>query len=133
MKGSCLCGAIGYEVDRLDSPIQHCSCRSCRKAHAAAFNTFAHVLKTEFRWTQGEAALRAYESSPGKRRRFCGVCGTPLIAELQGHDDVILRVATLDDDPGLRPVRQIWASQAAPWLQSGPHLEICAQWGPDGD
>jgi ADP-ribosyl-[dinitrogen reductase] hydrolase len=39
MRGSCLCGAIEYEVSQLDSPIEHCSCRFCRKAHAAAFNT----------------------------------------------------------------------------------------------
>lgn len=26
MKGSCLCGAIAYEVSQLDSPIEHCSC-----------------------------------------------------------------------------------------------------------
>lgn len=24
MKGSCLCGAIEYEVDQLDMPISHC-------------------------------------------------------------------------------------------------------------
>ena len=131
MKGSCLCGAIGYEVDRLDSPIQHCSCRSCRKAHAAAFNTFAHVLKADFRWTRGEGSLKAHESSPGKLRHFCNVCGTQLIAELAGRDDVILRVATLDEDPGQRPVAQIWASQAAPWLQNGPDMTAYAEWGPE--
>ena len=32
MKGSCLCGAIEYEVDQLDMPISHCPLRqnSCR-------------------------------------------------------------------------------------------------------
>ena len=43
MRGSCLCGQVGYEVDALCSRIQHCSCRTCRKAHAAAFNTAAQV------------------------------------------------------------------------------------------
>jgi ADP-ribosyl-[dinitrogen reductase] hydrolase len=35
MKGSCLCGAVEYEIDQLDMPISHC--KTCRKARAAAF------------------------------------------------------------------------------------------------
>jgi len=35
MKGSCLCGAIEYEIDSIDMPIAHCHCRTCQKAHAA--------------------------------------------------------------------------------------------------
>ena len=80
MRGSCLCGEITYEADRLESAPRHCSCATCRKAHGAAFNTSASVKRSGFRWTHGEEQLRAYESSPGKRRYFCGRCGTPLIA-----------------------------------------------------
>lgn len=67
MRGSCLCGQIEYEVSRLDSPIEHCSCRYCRKAHAAAFNTAAAVKLEHFRWLMGSELLRSYESSSGKR------------------------------------------------------------------
>jgi hypothetical protein len=34
MRGSCLCGQVEYEASQLDSPIEHCSCRFCRKAYA---------------------------------------------------------------------------------------------------
>ena len=50
MHGSCLCGAIHYEIDGLSGPINHCSCRTCRKAHAAAFASTAAVDRTHFRW-----------------------------------------------------------------------------------
>ena len=96
MRGSCLCGGIAYEITRLDSPIEHCSCRYCRKAHAAAFNTSAGVRREHFRWLRGAERLRTYESSPGKRRSFCGRCGTQLVAERDGLDLLMLRVATLD-------------------------------------
>src|SRR5262245_3025026 len=111
MQGSCLCGQVGYEVSRLDSPIEHCSCRSCRKAQAAAFHTAASVKHAHFKWLRGTEHLNAYESSPGKLRYFCGNCGTQLIAQRTGRDEVILRVATLDDDPGQIPLLQIWASE----------------------
>ena len=81
LRGSCLCKAVCYEVDQLDMPIGHCHCVTCRKAHAAAFASTAGVMRDQFRWTAGEEKLSAYESSPGKLRRFCSVCGTQLIAE----------------------------------------------------
>ena len=99
MKGSCLCGAIEYEVDQLDMPISHCHCRTCRKAHAAAFASNAGVMREHFRWVKGEEKLTAFESSPGKLRHFCSVCGLHLLAERLAQPHVIVRVATLDEDP----------------------------------
>jgi hypothetical protein len=122
LRGSCLCGTVAYEVDRLAGPIGHCHCRTCRKAHAAAFNSAATVDRAHFRWLKGEEALSAFESSPGKTRHFCGKCGTHLMAEWRTRPDVILRVATLDDDPGSRPVAHIWVSHDVPWLAHGPDL-----------
>jgi hypothetical protein len=64
MKGSCLCGAIEYEIDRLDMPICHCHCHTCRKANAAAFVSTAGVMREHFRWVKGKEKLTAFESSP---------------------------------------------------------------------
>jgi hypothetical protein len=132
MRGSCLCGTITYEIDRLDSPIGHCSCRTCRKAHAAAFNSSAVVKREHFRWLKGAEALKAFESSPGKKRWFCGECGSQLIAQRAGIDVVVLRVATLDDDPGERPRGHIWTSHQVPWLEFGPQLPAFPESTPPG-
>ena len=115
LKGGCHCGAVKYEVDRLET-LGHCHCITCRKTHSAAFNTAGRVARGAFRWTSGPDRLKAYESSPGKNRWFCGDCGCHLMAEVRGNDYVILRAASLDDDPGLRPQRRIWRSHDAPWL-----------------
>jgi hypothetical protein len=35
----------------------------------------------------------------------------------RGHQPhVIVRVATLDDDPGVRPTAHIWTAHDVPWL-----------------
>jgi hypothetical protein len=130
MHGSCLCGAIEYEVTHLDSPIEHCSCRTCRKAHAAAFNTAASVKHEHFRWLKGQDLLTGYPSSPEKTRWFCSKCGSHLIAELRGREYVVLRVATLDDDPKKTPAFQVWASHEVPWLQYGPSVVAYPEWEP---
>lgn len=128
VKGSCLCGAVEYEVDQLDMPIIHCHCRTCQKAHAAPFAATAGVLRTHFRWLKGNDALAAFESSPGKLRHFCSHCGSHLMAERPGQPHVILRVATLDNDPGSKPVQHIWCSHDVSWL----HDEKAAEHYPQG-
>lgn len=122
MNGSCLCGAVRYEVTRLAGPIGHCHCDTCRKAHAAAFASTARVDRRDFRWLSGQDELASFASSPGKLRHFCRHCGSHLVAEWVGEPQIILRVATLDDDPGARPVAHVWLSQAVPWLADGPQL-----------
>ncbi|MDO9162081.1 MAG: GFA family protein [Methylococcaceae bacterium] len=116
MKGSCLCQSIAYEIDSIDMPVGHCHCRTCQKAHAAPFATTAGVMREHFRWLKGEEKLSSFESSPGKLRHFCSICGSHLLAERVNQPHVILRIATLDDDPGVAPQRHIWKSHDVPWL-----------------
>lgn len=130
LKGTCLCGAVRYEVDQLDTPIEHCHCRTCRKAHAATYSSSARVKREHFRWMAGEERLSVFQSSPGKLRRFCSVCGTHLVAERPGLPHVILRVGTLDDDPGTRPIMHIWTSHDTPWLAEGAKVPRYPEWPP---
>lgn len=116
LKGSCLCGAVRYEANRLASPIAHCHCATCRKAQGSAYASTARVMREDFRWLAGEERLTRYESSEGKYRYFCSTCGSHLMAERPAQPHVILRVATLDDDPGARPEFHIWTSHDVPWL-----------------
>lgn len=130
LNGSCLCNTVRYQIDGLDMPISHCHCHTCRKAHAAAFATTAGVLGEHFRWLAGQEALGTFESSPGKLRYFCTRCGSHLMAERPAQPHVILRVATLDDDPQLTPAAHIWTEHAVPWL-SDEALPRWRQWQGD--
>jgi len=121
MKGSCLCGKVEYEAASI-GPIGHCHCKTCRKAHAAAFASTARVDRDAFRWIQGQDSIKSYESSPGKLRHFCMNCGSHLMAEWTAQPQVIVRVATLDEYPGIRPSVNIWTSHDAPWLYNGPDV-----------
>ncbi|MFL6649634.1 MAG: GFA family protein [Sulfurifustaceae bacterium] len=130
MKGSCLCGTVRYEVDQLDGPIGHCSCRTCRKAHAAPFTTTARVQRKHLHWLAGEDHLVAFESSPGKKRYFCPKCGSHLIAAWDHEDEVILRVATLDESPHAEPVAHIWRSHEVDWLKFEGGIKSFPEWPP---
>lgn len=115
LAGSCLCGAVAYEVDAEPGPIIHCHCETCRKAHGSAFSSLMGVPRAALRWTRGEDKLAAFESSPGKLRRFCTVCGSQVVAERKGQPNVMLRLGCLDTPITDRPKAHIWRSDAASW------------------
>ena len=119
LRGSCLCGAIAYEADAELARIVHCHCQTCRKTHGAAFSSVTAVPCESFRWTRGSELLGAFESSPGKVRRFCTRCGSHLMAERVVQPVVLLRLGCLDTPTDTvvtdRPQVHIWRSEGASW------------------
>lgn len=115
-KGSCLCGAVSYELRGEPGPIVYCHCSRCRKAQGSAFGTNSPVKKHEFHLLSGGDLLKEYESSPGKHRVFCSHCGSPLYSRNSAIPGVLrLRVGLLDTPITAKPVAHIFASSHAEW------------------
>lgn len=114
IRGSCLCGAVGYEVTAPFRFLGHCHCSMCRKSNGAAFATWCILQPGSFRWTSGEHFVQAYESSPGTSRCFCRQCGSALAS---AHDGLVgeVVVASVDGDPGARPREHIFVGSKANW------------------
>jgi hypothetical protein len=128
LKGSCLCKAVTYSISKPLGPISHCHCKTCQKAHAAAFGTVARVPSASFKIESGRKMLTAYKSSPHKTRYFCSRCGTQIYADFDGQDQYSIRLGTLDDDPHQKPIRHIFVSEKAPWYDIEDKLEQFDQW-----
>ncbi len=76
-----------------------------RKAQGGAAAAVSPVCTAEFEITQGRDLLRAWESSPGKERVFCGRCGSPLYSRRVAETDFPrLRIGSLDAPVGPRPM-----------------------------
>jgi len=117
-EGSCLCGGVRYRLDAEISELACCHCQQCRKAQGSAFGSNAPVARAAFSLVSGEALLKAYESSPGKRRVFCGRCGSPLWSERDNAPQLIrLRVGSLDTALLHVPDYHIHAADKAPWYE----------------
>lgn len=115
--GGCLCGAVRYEVAGPLAPVQFCHCADCRKAQGTAFAANIPVMAADFRLLQGEAALSAFESSPGKERVFCGRCGSPVMSRLTARPDRLrLRAGSLDDPAAATAGFHFWMDDDAGWL-----------------
>lgn len=118
IRGGCLCGGVRYEVHGTISTASNCHCSRCRKAHGAAFATYAPVKMNDFVMVAGSGDIAAYESSPGVTRTFCKRCGSTLqFLSAKWPMSFGLALGTLDDDPGVRPSRHIFVGSKAPWFE----------------
>lgn len=133
IKGSCLCSAVRYEVAEPFEEMHHCHCSRCRKAHGAAFSTFARSSTENFRVVAGEDELRHFRSSPPVQRSFCGACGSSLFFRFAALPDAVwVAVGSVDEDPGMRPQAHIFAASKAPWHDIMDELPQFEEYPPEG-
>lgn len=114
VSGSCLCGAVKFSADGPLTPLSHCHCSMCRKAHGAPFVTFTSTTSDHFEWTGDESAVARYQSSNGLERAFCRHCGSS-VPEPQGSGEVYIPAGLIDDDADLVADRHIFVASQAPW------------------
>ena len=99
-RGGCRCGKIRLTAAGATRNVANCHCASCRKATGAAFATYVDFDRTAVR-IDGE--IRAYESSPGVERLFCGACGAPIAYREKEADEINLHIGVFDEPKNFRP------------------------------
>lgn len=124
-QGSCLCGKIKYEVDKIEPHMAHCHCTMCRKFHGAAFASFGEAKPENFRWIQGESNLAEYVGSNNSTRRFCKTCGSSMTFQPSFDNGGLIEfsLGTLDSDISERPDAHIYLGNKANWFDAEDNLQ----------
>lgn len=123
LTGKCLCGAIAYEINGNLGPIVNCHCSKCRRWHGAAFRTRCTIKGKDFKWVKGEEKLSKYHSSKNVIKTFCKICGSCLISMYEDNPDYIgLPIGGLEQDPGSRPIANIFVGSKSPWYEITDNL-----------
>jgi hypothetical protein len=93
---------------------------------------FASVPIDHFVWTEGEQHVRRVRSSSFGHRRFCGLCGTPFLMQVDHQPETVdFSVATLDRPEAAAPGFHIfWASRIG-WFDPGDELPRHDRFRPD--
>jgi len=122
--GSCLCKKVSYEISGNLGIFQYCHCSRCRKFTGSAHAANLLVSPEQFRWLAGEEYVGRFEPDDTKyfATSFCKNCGSSLPWLGKTKKAVVVPAGTLDTDPGIRPIQNIYWGSKAEWYQDVSEL-----------
>lgn len=115
MKGSCLCGAVVFELSVTPSLFYRCHCSLCRKQSGTGYNLATLVKSADFRWLNGERAIASWCRPTGYRTDFCSSCGSTVPNKLRDIPYVWVPIGLLDAPLNLECVGDYCTDDAMPW------------------
>lgn len=124
-RGRCHCGAVRFVARFPSRFVAHCHCESCRRAHGAAFVTWAGFRSEQVEVTHGAQALSVHASSPGTARSFCRICGTKLFfASERWPGETHVTLAAFDDPLDRAPHAHAFYAEHVAWLPVLAHPPV---------
>jgi hypothetical protein len=117
LRGSCLCGAIQYEVPDEFLYAAYCHCSECRRFSGSAFSALGGIAKDQLQITTGADKIKYFRKTEASNLAFCGICGSSLFTEKPLKGLVHLRLGTLMDSPGVKPQAHVLVGSKAPWFE----------------
>ncbi len=94
--GSCLCGAVSFEIRSELRPVIACHCIPCRKQTGNYMSATA-CADTDLVFTRQEG-LAWFRSSADAQRGFCRECGSVLFWKQDGSDTTSISAGSIDGD-----------------------------------
>ena len=104
MTGRCLCGAVAFSAEHVETEHHACHCGMCRRWSGGAGFLGAASAGLTF---SGTEQLVRFASSAWAERGFCNACGTVLFYFLKPTQAYMMSVGTFDDSSPFRLTREI--------------------------
>jgi hypothetical protein len=114
--GSCLCGAVQFEMEGEFKKFFLCHCSRCRKISGSAHcaNLFAPGAK--LRWLSGKNKLSLYRHEGANfSRQFCSICSSTMPLHIEARDIVVMPAGCLDNDIDIKPQAHIFTDSKGNW------------------
>lgn len=117
LAGSCLCGAVRFEIKPPLAAFRYCHCSRCRKATGSAHAANIFLPQKQLTWLSGESLIRRFDLPGAKRFAvcFCAQCGTRVPHNVAGTENYLVPAGILDSSPDMRPANSIFWGSKAPW------------------
>lgn len=115
--GSCLCGAVRYEVRKPYLRFAHCYCGRCRKATGSSHATNLYVAPAQFSWVAGAELVRRFDlmTAASFGMCTCTLCGGRVPHSTRNGSEMVIPAGTLDSVPDISPQLNIFWGSRAPW------------------
>ena len=117
--GSCLCGAVRFEIAGEFEQFYFCHCEYCRKDTGSAHGANLFSTSAKLRWISGEEQVRQFDL-PGTRhsKGFCCVCGSALPKVQMNGKLLAVPAGSLNTPVRTKPTAHIYMSSRADWDQA---------------
>lgn len=118
IEGSCLCGAVRFQLKTDPGTLGICHCTRCRKAGASAI---VFVKQGDVTWLQGRELVTRYIPEPPYKyeRCFCSRCGTSFGEILSDEETFAISANALDGDLGLKVKFHEFVAEKPGWCEIG--------------
>jgi len=132
LNGSCLCGAVRFQIRPPFSKFAHCHCARCRKATGAAHASNIYLAPEQLTWLTGQDAICHFNlpSAVSFARWFCSHCGSqvPRLSR-SGRTVNSGRASRVSrDHPPEKPRARIFCDSEAPWVCGADDLPRHSQY-----
>lgn len=124
-RGSCLCGAVRFEVAGALSAPDACHCSICRKQSGHYFAS-ANVAKDSLT-VAGEENVTWYQSSAKVRRGFCSICGSSLFFDPPHREWIAIAMGAFDGPTGTHLEMHIFVADKGDYYEIADGLPQNAQ------
>lgn len=124
-RGSCLCGAVRFEVTAGLERNDACHCTRCRKT-SGHFWASADVSRSDVT-IEGADNVTWYASSETVRRGFCATCGSALFFEPLQRDWLAIAMGAFDTPTGVTLRKHIFVADKGDYYEIDDGLPQLAQ------
>jgi hypothetical protein len=116
--GSCLCGAVAFEITAPFRTARHCHCSRCRHGRAAAHASNAFAGFDDVVFLRGGENLATFKLPEARffAQTFCRTCGSLMPRRDPERQITVVPMGSLDDDPGIRPGDHVHVGSKAGWF-----------------
>ncbi|RED14129.1 GFA family protein [Pontivivens insulae] len=120
--GSCLCGAVKYQVNGSLRPVIACHCVQCRKT-SGHYGAATSAARGDLR-IAGD--VKWYASSDSAKRGFCPDCGSSMFWD-GGGENVSIWAGTLEGQVDVRLAGHIFIADKGAYYEINDDLPMADQ------
>jgi hypothetical protein len=119
LTGTCMCGAVRFEVTEPFETAGYCHCSRCQHRTGVPTGAVSGMVPAAgVTVLAGEELVRVWTPDEGFPKAFCGVCGGHVWAgDPSGDGTVAVRLGALDSDPGVELTWHQWVGSLPAWVE----------------
>jgi hypothetical protein len=116
LEGSCLCGAVRFEVVEPFERTNMCHCTNCKKISGGTGTVSGRTRTQAIRILEGEQLVQTFQPAEGTAKTFCRECGSNLFGSgWPASEYTSVRLSALDEPFDRRPEMHTFVRSVAAW------------------